>query len=342
MRISVDVGYGFTKAMNEEGKTAIFPSLVARNPKASFGFNNIKEDYEISLFEEDSEKAFFVGNSAMTAGAVRQWEEEASKNRNLHVLIATSIAQLTPAKVELVDIVVGLPMVFYQDQRKDLEKALESKKLVYQLEGSKKQSVTINSVFVFPQGAGAYYSTIYDIQGKVRNIDFTTKPIAIIDIGYRTTDYLFMTKSIKGIIPRQDMSGSIVDVGMNVAHKEIQGVLKNRVRKEVPIVEIEKALFWSGGQFINKGITIDLKTMQKQSYEELAQKIVAELKQKWGDDINRLAAIVVAGGGGDALYPYIVKELPAVIKAENPEFANAYGYLAAQAQAQTLQVINKG
>lgn len=335
MRISVDIGYGFTKAVNEEGKEVSFPSVVGRKFGSTLGnvLGVAQEDYEIKLKYKDEdreEQSFYVGDAGMSAGGSRTWEEEAAKNRNLIVLVSTAIAILN-TKDEPVDLAVGLPMSYFNTQRKAIREALRNLEVICEI-GNEEKEIHIQSVFVFPQSAGVYYAAIHNTDGSIKNINLINKPVSIIDVGYRTVDILYMARSKKGLMPREDLSGS-EDLGMNEAHKEVQIETSKLIRGTADIIKVEKALLWFNGDFDYKGNTYNLRKIQQKAYENHAQSIISWVKQKWADEINDLSAILIGGGGGESLYPYFSESFPTAMKVEQPEFANARGYLAAQALA---------
>lgn len=337
MRISVDIGFGYTKAVSEAGREVTFPSVVGRKFASSLDgiFGGNQEDYIVTLSypekpDEDAQ-TFYVGDAAMTAGGNRTWEEEHAKNRNLDILISTAMALLNEKNDEPVQLAVGLPMSVYVAQQNELKKRLTGLAINVAI-GKKTKELQVESVFVFPQGAGVYYAALHDIDGSIKNIDLVNKQVAVIDVGYRTTDFLFMVKGKKGLMPRPEPFSGTEDVGMNTAHQEIQTAIMKPLRgQQADILDIEKALLWHNGMMPVKGGEFDLKPYRKAAYESLANHITSLLKRRWGDDIHTLSAIIIGGGGGDALYSYFEGGFPAATKVEKPEYANARGYLAAQA-----------
>jgi plasmid segregation protein ParM len=288
---------------------------------------------------DEEAHSYYIGDAALAAGGQRTWETEHAKNRNLEILISTAIGLLTEKDNEQVDLAVGLPMSVYGAQNTDLQRKLTGYTFNVLVDGEKKtgpKNVQVNSVFVFPQGAGAYYAALHEIDGQVKDINMLNKPLAVIEVGFRTTDFLFMTMGKRGLTPRTEPHTGSLDIGMNTAMKEIQQMAKRRLNGYEPdLKEIEKAITWKGlnGVLTAKGTTVDLKPFKKLAYEALESDISSQLKQRWGDDINTLAAILIGGGGGDDLYGGFDKSFDIAQKIEDPQFANARGYLAAQALA---------
>lgn len=334
MRISVDIGFGFTKAVDEEGKEVSFPSVVGRKFESTLGgaLGGVQDDYEITIIDENEGKlSYYVGDAAMSAGGQRTWEENAAKNRNLIVLVSTAISLLLKDKKDQVDLAVGLPMSYFNTQRKAIRDALNNLK-VSTVIGNLESEISVKSVFVFPQSAGVYYSALHEVDGTIKNIDLINKAVGIIDVGYRTADILYMARAKKGLMPREDLSGSH-DLGMNEAHKEIQNEVSKIIKGSADLLKVEKALLWFGGDFEHRGITYNLRQIQDRAYEAHAHAITAWVKQRWSNEINDLSAIIIGGGGGDSLYPYFKEGFSNTMKVDKPEFANARGYLAAQALA---------
>lgn len=327
-RISADIGFGYTKGVNENGKKVSMPSVVAPRFATSTGgaLGYGQDDYRVE-FEGES---YYVGDAAMIAGGSRTWEEEAANNQNLSLLVAT-VAHVLMSDDEPIDLAVGLPMSLFINQRKGIKTALQSLDTEVTIDGETKR-VKVKSVFVFPQSAGVYYHALHEIDGSIKNQNLFNKQVAVIDPGYRTVDALYMARGRKGLLPREDLSLS-TDLGMNEAHKDIRIKASSRVGGEVDIIEIEKALLWYDGELDYKGKSYNIRDIQESVYKSHANEIIAWVKQIWGSEINNLHAIIIGGGGGEALYAYFKDHLPVLKKVDEPEFANAYGYLAAQALA---------
>ena len=126
---------------------------------------------------------------------------------------------------EEIDLAVGLPISIFDKQKEELKNALQGIELTISVNKEEFKTYKIKSVYVFIQGAGAYYSMIMDLNGEITNYDLANRSCGIIDIGYRTVDYLVMGKGKKGIHVLDDLTGSLEEEGMNYATKEIQQFL---------------------------------------------------------------------------------------------------------------------
>ncbi len=341
MRISVDVGFGYVKAINEHNKMIDFPSVVDHKIESALGDFGATDDYTITIKgEENTSRDYLVGDAAMSMGGSRAFEDKVVNNKNLDVLISTAIALLLDGSDEPVDLAVGLPMDYFGPQKGDLEKRFENYQQVIVLE-NKEIKIHVQSVFVFPQGAGAYYASVFGIDGEVKNHDLFNKAVGVIDVGHRTTDYIFMTRTKKGLAPVPGLTGSL-DWGMKNVYKVVTDGLDIEVQrrakeggknpKKPSQEEVEKAILWFNREINHQSETYKLDKYLADASKIISGNIADKLKSIWSDKADNLAAIMIGGGGGDTLYRHFEDAFKGARKVENPRFANAEGYLAAQAQ----------
>ncbi|OEH84624.1 hypothetical protein BHU72_09005 [Desulfuribacillus stibiiarsenatis] len=344
MRIAIDIGFGFVKAMNQEGTIIRFPSVVAldRSEKMRNILKTQAEDFSVTIWptgELEHSKSYLVGDAAMVGGnGLRTWEEKAVANTNMEILIATAAAVL--GNDEDIELAVGLPLTYYRTQKEEVTALLKKMDMSVLIEGQARKRVKIASVYVFPQGAGAYYAACLNIDGAVKNPELVNSPVGLIDIGYRTTDILVMAKGKKGLMPREELSGGI-DMGMKFAYQIIQNEAEEVVKKSIDLLTVEKAILWENSRLLHRGIEYSLKDVENEAYAELADQLAAKIKIRWGDEIDHLSAIIIAGGGGEILAPYLKHSFSTMIKMENAAFANVEGFLAAQSLAKKRAEMNE-
>lgn len=350
MRIAVDIGFGFVKVMNENGTFENFPSVITRRTDSSLKgiVGGTGDDYSIIYWEvnkdgreneRDNEKKCYVGDAALTNGGTRKWEDKGEFNvEELKILIATAVGLVNPNN-EDIDLCVGLPMSYYLQKEDELISVLKSIDARVSYFGKSTTSIIkFKTVFCFPQGAGAYYSAVFDRDGQIKNYDLATSSVGIIDIGYRTVDYLVMAKGRKGINMIDNLSGSLEEDGMNNVYVDIQNRLslpeaEGGVGREIPLTEIEKALLWYGGKLDYRKQTINLLPFEEQAHKERAEEISSKLKIKWGVDGDMLSIIFITGGGGESLFDFLKEKFEQGELQDNSIYSNCEGYLGAQAMA---------
>ncbi|MCR3922016.1 MAG: ParM/StbA family protein [Firmicutes bacterium] len=330
MRIAVDVGFGYTKAVNEAGKKVSFPSVVA--PRAGGGIEIVggnQDDYIVTLYSQGQRFAeYLVGDAALVSNGTRAWDDKFAENRNLKTLIAVALALLGDGSP--VSLSIGLPMVFYRHQKDEVKNELAELDMDVKIEGHQvRPMVAVKDVIIYPQGAGVYYATVLTPNGGINDLDLINQSVGVIDIGHRTTDVMAMARGKKGLAPREEMIGGF-DYGMNMAVKQIKAMADTVTSANIPVHWVEQALNWNNGVLEYKGKAYNLKTYESQVYSQLAEQIAAGVKQKWGQETDRLSVILIAGGGGKALYPYLKAMLLTAELVKEPSYANAQGFLAAQ------------
>ena len=276
----------------------------------------------------------YIGDSGLSNGGTRKWEDKDKFNvEDLKIFIVTAVGLLNPQN-DTVDLCLGLPMSYYLTKKDELNEGLKDLNARISITGQRSlKEVKFNSIFVFPQGAGAYYSSFCDIDGKITDYDFAQSNAGVIDIGYRTVDYLVMMKGRNGIQISDNLSGSLEEDGMNVAFQNIQSTVSNdeRIKKEVALEEIEKAILWFNSKFDYRRDTIDITQYEDQAYKESAEEICSKIKIRWGADGDLLGRIVITGGGAEELFPYIREKFDTAVLQEDCAYGNCKGYLAAQA-----------
>ena len=324
-KVAVDWGFGFTKAINELGEKTSFPSIVSSIQKeVGVDLLGTREDYTIEI---DSKRAA-VGHLALLHEGVRAWESDYVHNHNLTYLLVTAAALLNPASHSIV-LGAGLPIAYYRNQKKSVEEMFQGMHCGVRINGgADRRRVDISNVRVFPQAAGVYYSEALNIDGTIKNPEMTNKPVGIIDIGYRTTDLLVMQKGRRGATPRGDLSGGL-DRGMNTPMQMIKEELDVEFGDTIPLQWIEQSLLYNNGKLYYCGKERDLNEYKREADKNFVQEICNIVNQKWGQEINRLACVLIAGGGGKELYPLFKEQIPQAKVAEDAFYSNARGFLAA-------------
>lgn len=341
MKIAVDIGFGFVKVMNESGEKERFPSVITKRSDNSLRgiVGSSGDDYSIIYWEKggegrENEKKLFVGDGAVTNGGTRRWEDKDNgfNIEELKIFIATAVGIVNPNN-EPVDLCVGLPMSYYFQKKDELISVLQNIHANISYAGlSGIREINFNSVFCFPQGAGAYYSAVFESNGEIKDYNLATTSVGVIDIGYRTVDFLVMGKGRKGITMIDRLSGSLEEDGMNKAFQTIEKAISEKVGREIGILEVEKAVLWFGSKLDYRGQTHDLMDMEEQAYKELAETVSSKIKIKWGVDGDVLSKIFITGGGGEVLFDTLGGKFEQAELQNDSPFANCLGYLGAQAR----------
>lgn len=327
MRFSVDLGYGFVKAIADNGRTACFPSVV--RPDTGPGLAEALDGaaahlpYRVTV----NGQAWLIGRAAQEAGGVRAWSNTLHKESDTHILLLAACALVAePGQRGPFKLLCGLPPALYAAHKHDAAKELGAIAGSVSIEGAHPINVFFeDEVFVFPQAVGAFYSEALTENGLVKNPHLAETTTGVVDIGYRTTDYLVMTPGPGGIRPVDSLSGS-VDVGIGDIYTRAAQRLAGQTFFTISPEEVEHAAA-AGRSKIGR---IELGPALNDATDEVADEIIRTLKRTWRKE-HRLDSILLAGGGGEKLYPALTRAFPAARLVSDPTFANCRGYLAADA-----------
>ena len=334
MQVSIDVGYGFTKALSGSGGRSVFPSAVsvARGSgdlAKALGGGAQKHRLSVQVKSDLRPREYLVGTAALSAGASRSWDTSGSGRDDYLGLVLAALGAIEADGP--VDVALGLPLAVYlqRDERRALRDRVAGLSAWVSWDGRDARRVEILSVKVLPQAVGAYYSALISANGE----RLAGQMVGVIDVGYHTTDYLLMTPGDGGMsVPDEGRSGSL-DAGMSQAIDAARVYVSEQTG--VPFAPPEgmvEATLGNGGHLTVRGRDIDLRPAYDAALRELAGRVEAELQRVWGDRIDYLAALLLAGGGGAAVATHL--NLPGLRVLADPAFANAAGFLAMLARTQ--------
>lgn len=204
-----------------------------------------------------------------------------------------------------VNVVAGLPVAYYADQKDDLEKLLKN------LDGScieinkigKKQVIKINKVMILPQACGII------IEKNKKN-----ESSLVIDIGGGTWD----VAQFDGL---KLVAKATYEEGMLVLYSAIAQMLNAKHYtnfKEYHIQNIIERGFFTVGDS-KKGIEEIEEYLDRE-----VRKIVSTIKRNF--NTNDVDNFYLIGGGALALKEYVRKYFPAIEVEENCQFTNVNSF----------------
>lgn len=282
MIIGVDAGYYATKT--SEG--VIFPSRISTNE------NILEESANITI----DNKKYAVGEGEVIVD-FNKINSELTKACILYALSKSS------NDVEF-DIVTGLPVAQYKNQKDELKAMLQSLRLNRIEVNNQKRTIIINRVEIFPQGAGALYCT--EIFGDV----------VLVDIGGRTVD--ICNFEIIGGKRKLTKHSTIYEGTLNL-YSKIINLINSKYEVDLKLEDGEKIL--------RHGLEIygekqDLSFL-KNIIQEHCERILKELTLNYPIKTSK---VVLVGGGAMLLKPAIEKKIPNCTLIPNAQFANANGF----------------
>ncbi len=322
--VGIDIGFGFTKATNGRS-TVVFKSVLGEAGDVVFreSMSSGADDY---LHIETGGNAFFVGEMAERQSGVRYFtlDQQQFINRFVKTLALAALARLAPRNIP-VNLVTGLPVGHFGEHREELAQLLTGRHevTVINRRGERSETViSVNKVQVIPQPFGSLFNLMLDDLGQAADARFLQEKTGIIDIGFRTADYVAAHRT--SYLARSSRS---TESGISQAFNTIATKLQERSGVDVELYRLYEAI--GKGSIRIHGKSYDLKKLSEQVFSRLATNVANEVNRLWADDWD-IDEVIVSGGGGAVLAPYLESlvrgKLRAVEPGKDARLNNAKGY----------------
>lgn len=337
-KIAIDLGHGYVKAVSENGRSVIFPSLVGegfeRKLKDVFGTGAKRREYDVVV----DGKRYFVGDLAVAESwdATRAFDESRLSHFSTPVLYAVAAALLTGSAPYPVHLAAGLPFELFKTQKDELHRLLAGLRMEVEIAGMPgKHTISFDRITLVPQGAGAFYAAILDKEGRATESGQSLLKdggiAAIVDLGYKTTDYMLVDLSSLDIV--ESMCGT-VNMAMNDVFVAVQKNLQEKAGDVIDLLEVERAV--GQGKLWFKGREYPITDTVAECADGLAETIADRLRAVWKERQKYIRVLFLAGGGATALAPTFLRRKMPVVPVTDPQFANANGFLSLAARREVL------
>lgn len=327
-KISIDLGYGYTKGISETGKSVLFPSIVGpgknRELAGALGALNTGLD---KLHVEIDGTQYFVGELAIEESSqISTGTPEGNKINHTHtrVLLATAAALITPQGYRMYHLATGLPLNDFVNQRAEFEEMLREYEANIRFLGGplagKTLVINFGEITVFPQAAGAIYSA-----ELLREMQRSGQLTAVVDVGHKTTDFIvFRIKNGGGLDLRPDLSRTI-DIGMSHVLASLQHEFSKRTGKRLSYSKVFMLLEKEKVKYA--GEELDFTGFIQEAKSEVASYIIDAIKTVWQDELPFIEQVYLAGGASVAMDRYLKELHPNTVLIEDAQMANARGFL---------------
>ena len=329
-----DSGYDTCKLItnmmqNNNQSPLVFPSLAKERSKGLISEKELGIGREFSkermLLEvkdkDDNYYDFMVGDYVVTqletGGANYEVDKYNAPEELAKLLAGLTTLHPNATSITVDTLVTGLPIQHHRNHKEDMRKRFEGK-FEARLNNHKGEKVTVTyefkNVVVIPQAAGAllYYLNIAGSENVMNN------KVAILDIGGRTTDGLAYNQG--EIIKESPFSAN---VGMSNVFRTVSNQLnidENKIREAV--INGEDTIRYNQEEKVIKEIV-------NSACHDVSREIVNETRSEWRDFISVIDKILVVGGSGKILEPYLKEDFGKieVELVDNPQEANVLGYV---------------
>ena len=316
--LGLDIGFGFTKCVDGE-RVVIFPSSMRRNgdpPRGAGGYAIAAPDGDYQVGEDTGGLPLFENfarrpdrlfdtygkNLALTAMASFS-EQEAP----LHVVIGLPFSQTPHWSAPLMDRLTGYHKIG-----------------IHQSDGGcVRKNVHIRKIRVVPHPMGTFTSLIMDARGRLRESPYRENKIALVDIGFRTTDVIVMTAARVS-----SRSSGTIEVGMASGIEAIA----HKLSRETPAVPDLGNLLTA----IRQGLiriedrTYNLEHLRETTYQWLSSALADRINYHLKDDWDVESVLLTGGGSADLaeyLAPLIDSEVVLIEHDRDARLSNVDGQL---------------
>jgi plasmid segregation protein ParM len=316
--VGLDDGYAYTKLALPDGRLIIIPS------RARVGQSGVTwiDQAEQRIFEYETEEAVYSVGAVDGAPTHFEGYPWSGLNRAIvqHALQQAGLAGRT------VHAVSGLPVsAFYRNSGEHRQETIARKRdslkqAVHPLSDVLPAGIAFHEVI--PEALAAWYDYVIVDQGDgvTLDADRVSVPVAIVDIGGRTTDYVVVKD--QGIL--HAASGSLQCGMLNVKHSVTDGI---QARFDLEILSEQLVSQALENKVVRlQGKDHDVAALVEAAKREVVERLHAETRRQLGLGVE-LDRILFVGGGTVALAEDIANWFPHQAIAEHPAFANARGML---------------
>ncbi len=299
--LGIDLGFGFTKATDGE-RSLVVKSVIGEATDGRLG-GPMPEARPGSdhLHIEIEDRGLFVGDLAERQSSLRSFTLDHDRfiADAAKILAIATAAELTDSD-EPVGLVTGLPISTFRSTSDELTRLLRDRHSFVAIapDGSRSRRVLeIREVKVIPQPFGSMYDMVLDDAGSVGDRQTLQQKVGIVDVGFQTSD---LTVSDRGtFLERASIS---TETGVGRAFATIAGKIREKSGVNVELYRLYEAM--DEGRIKIRGESFDLSKLIEHVLTQLATDIAADANRLWADEWD-MDAVVITGGGGAVLAPYL-------------------------------------
>lgn len=315
--VAVDDGFRQIKLLDSTGYAGSFSSVA----RAGFTLSTMgKEDAGIGGYETNDRQ--FTVDPDLDGEDTRFDDYVISDINRVLVNHALQLAGLSGKKIVLG---TGLPFqIYFNDDNTVNQKLIKSKteNLLVEVKSlSGAQAPVIVNQMVFAQGLSACIDHVTDEKGNYRSDFDRSVPIAVVDIGGRTTDSVVLLGGEK-----VDHSASGTgNVGISNVYDKITADLRAKFNvARIRLVTIENAV--RTGKIRFRGIEHEIDEIVRNAVRDVGPQIVREVNRCIGD-AGEMSEVLLVGGGAQLMEGVMREYYPHCVVPKDPEYANARGML---------------
>lgn len=273
---------------------------VKTSEKVSF----LSKVSDIESFTEENKiiyqgKEIYVGEGEFST----DWNK--SMKETTLPLLFTALAK--SSKENIFQVVLGLPIQQYKQNRENLKKLIEQNRSKALTIDTKIRDIIISDIEIAPEGASAYYNLSRENKQMIGN-----KQLIIVDIGGRTTDVcLFKDNKIQGF--------KTIPVGMLNVYADVVDEVNSLYTQNFKLEEGENVL--------KEGLFLDGEHKDISFIKPILQRHFNSIYKELQLSFELSKGYVLLTGGGSLIFKTAFKNrLNNLILSSEPLFDNAIGF----------------
>lgn len=317
----VDDGFRQMKSLNSQGHQDAFASMArAGFTLSSMGGGSTLDDAGLGGYETNG-RQFTVDPDL--DGEDTRFDDFAVSDIN-RVLVHHALYRAGLSGQQIV-LGTGLPFQIYFNDDNTVNQTLLDRKVenlsveVKPLSGV--AAPVIVRQMVFAQGLAACIDHVTDDKGNYRSDFDRSVPIALVDIGGRTTDSVVL---LGGEKVDHSLSGT-GNIGISNVYDKIGADLRAEFKvASIRLLTIENAV--RSGKIRFRGKEHDVREIVQGAVREVGPQIMREVQRRIGDAAE-MSEVLLVGGGATLMEDVMREYYPHCVVPKAPEFANARGML---------------
>lgn len=305
--IGLDIGHSTVKVA-AGSEHIIFPTAATPAVKLSVAeaMDDAKQD-QVSVNGKD----YFVGRTALIHtngnlldGLRDDWIET---DEHIALLVAGYKRGIRALGTDEVLLVLGLPSRLHARQK---DRLTELAAMALQIDKGR--------IRVLPQALGAYMATVLDADGEpLEGRAITEERWGVVDIGYYTADFGLIDSGVWSAAGARSENGANqmatdlrerinAEKGISLSLRECDEILRTKTKKI-------------------QGTVQDFDGLVDECARAYSRSIVEQASQVFGERLNTLDGIIIAGGAGVLVLPHVKAAWPHATSAAAPRFAISEG-----------------
>lgn len=315
MLVSIDLGYGYTKAYSEKARV-LFPSVIGPAEEGldygrSFGYQlKFRKPGEAKMRE------LFIGELAQKSGRAAQVSLSRDKfAKEASAVLALAAAYLAGAEGQT-DVALGLPVAYFKLQSEEIKRLFSGVSAYVAVDDQDASYISFNKIHVFPQAVGVLYS-----------LDQLPKQglVGVIDVGFYTTDFLLVECTESDIAPLRGYSNSI-ESGVSTALKLFSNRFTQRHGAPLTLSEAHDLWLSRREKVRFRGKPVDVGSLMEAAERDAAQAIGEAVLANWSEKADWVDTVYLSGGDAERFTPQLKTTFPQIHVVDSPQFANALGF----------------